>query len=225
MRFIRILLSALAAVSIMGITSAAEVAPVLGQDYMALVPAQSTEAGKKVEVIEFFAYYCPHCLALESPLSAWVKKQGDKIVFKRVHVSYNGEPMAQQKLYYTLESMGKADEYQSKVFFAMHFQHHRFAEDSEIIDYMVNDLGMDRGKFTSVYNSTAVQEKVDHALQLMGSYQIQSWPEIVIDGKFTTSPTIAGKRMPVYEESGAHTLMLKVLDALVDMQSRERAKK
>ena len=43
--------------------------PELGKEYTVLDNAQPVDSGKKIEVIEFFAYYCPHCYALE-PLMA-----------------------------------------------------------------------------------------------------------------------------------------------------------
>lgn len=196
-------------------------ASVQGEDYTLLSPAQPTESGKKVEVIEFFAYYCPHCYALERPLTEWVKAHADKIVFKRVHVSPNGEPMPQQRLYYTLEAIGKAEEYQSKVFYAMHVQHVRLNTDGDVIDFMAKS-GMDRDKFIQIYNSLPVQAKVQRSLKMMSSYQISSWPTIVIDGKYVTSPAQAGARVSKGDENAANLLMLKVMDNLVDQLAKTR---
>src|SRR4051794_30722164 len=94
--------------------------PQNGAEYLTLPTAQPTEAGNKVEVIEFFAYYCPHCNVFDPLLSAWVKKQGNNIVFKRVHVSSDPRVAPQQRLYYTLEAMGLVEQYHSKVFDAIH---------------------------------------------------------------------------------------------------------
>ncbi|HEX7644904.1 MAG TPA: thiol:disulfide interchange protein DsbA/DsbL [Burkholderiaceae bacterium] len=219
MRIFRFLLAALTALCF---AAPSQAALVQGQDYTLLSPAQPAEPGKKVEVIEFFAYYCPHCNALDPELSAWVKARADKIVFKRVHVSANGEPMAQQKLYYALEAMGKVDEYHAAVFNAMHVQHVRVNTDEDAIDLAVK-LGIDKAKFSSFYNSFAVQTKVQRAIQMMQSYQVSSWPDIVIDGKYVTSPSIVGARMgSSYNEHAAGTLMLKVMDELVDQQLKTR---
>jgi protein dithiol oxidoreductase (disulfide-forming) len=54
--------------------------PELGKEYRVLQKAQPVDAGKKIEIIEFFAYYCPHCSALEPLMTDWVKKQGDRIL-------------------------------------------------------------------------------------------------------------------------------------------------
>lgn len=218
MRIVRLLLATL---TLLCLAVPGHAASVQGEDYTLLSPPQLTEPGKKVEVIEFFAYYCPHCYALDRPLTEWAKAHADRIAFKRVHVSVNGEPMPQQRLYYTLDALGKAEEYQSKVFYAMHVQHVRLNTDADVIDFMVKS-GMDRNKFTQIYNSFSVQTKVQHSLQMMSSYQISSWPTIVIDGKYVTSPTQAGSRLPTHEDVAADSLMLKVMDDLVDQLAKTR---
>ena len=218
MRTIRLLLATLA---LLCLAAPGYTASVQGQDYTLLSPPQPTVSGKKVEVIEFFAYYCPHCYALDRPLTEWVKANADKIVFKRVHVSPNGEPMPQQRLYYTLDAMGKAEEYQSKVFYAMHVQHVHLNTDDDVIDFIVKS-GIDRNKFTQLYNSVTVQTKVQRSLQMMSSYKINSWPTIVIDGKYVTTLAQAGSRMPTNDETAANQLMLKVMDDLVDQLAKTR---
>jgi len=110
---------------------ASPAAPQNGTEYRVLSRPQPTEAGKKIEVIEFFGYFCPHCNALEPQIEAWVKKQGDNISFKRVHVDFH-ELVTQQKLFFTLEAMGKVDEYQPKVFAAFHVDHNRLQTDDDM---------------------------------------------------------------------------------------------
>jgi thiol:disulfide interchange protein DsbA len=221
MRIIRLILSAFVLLVTTGVAHAA--APVKDVDYVMLASPQSTIAGKKVEVIEFFAYYCPHCNALDTPLANWVKAQGDNIVFKRVHTSVTGEEVPQQRLYYTLEAMGKVDEFHSKILFAIHSQRKHLDTEDDIADFIAT-LGIDRQKFLDAYHSFAVQSKVTRALQMQNSYEIHTWPTIVVDGRFVTAPPIAGAAMDPYNENVAQVMMLKVLDGLVQQQLKERSK-
>jgi thiol:disulfide interchange protein DsbA len=195
--------------------------PVAGQDYTLLSPPQPAEPGKKVEVIEFFAYYCPHCNALDPYLSDWVKKHADKVNFKRVHVSINGEPMPQQRLFYAVEAMGKLEELHAKIFHAMHEEHVRVNTDDDAIALAVR-LGLDRAKFTAFYNSFTVQTKVQRAIQMMTNYQVTSWPTLVIEGKYVTSPPQAASRTPNVNEVEAGKIMLNMLDDLVDQLAKTR---
>ncbi|MGV3741051.1 MAG: thiol:disulfide interchange protein DsbA/DsbL, partial [Burkholderiaceae bacterium] len=130
--------------------------PANGVDYLTLEPARQTESGKRVEVTEFFWYSCSHCNAFEAPLKDWVKKQGDAIVFKRVPVQFGITPeqqqrfVPQQKLYYTLEAMGKVDTLHQKVFDAIHIQRQRLDSDAAVADF-IEKQGVDRKQFLDVY--------------------------------------------------------------------------
>jgi thiol:disulfide interchange protein DsbA len=97
--------------------------PKAGTDYAVLDKRVPVDApAGKVEVIEFFWYNCPHCNAFEPTLEAWIKKLPPHVAFKRVPVAFQASFQPQQKLYYALEAMGKVDEYQLKVFNAIHQQ-------------------------------------------------------------------------------------------------------
>jgi protein dithiol oxidoreductase (disulfide-forming) len=217
--------------ALLGLSIPGYAASVQGVDYTLLSPPQPTESGKKLEVIEFFAYCSPHCYTLDRPLTEWVKAHADKIVFKRVHVSPNGVPMPQQRLYYTLDYytldyytldvMGKAEEYQSKVFNAIHLQHVRLNTDDDVINFMAKP-GIDRNKFIQIYNSFPVQTKVQRSLQMMSICQINSWPTIVIDGTYVTSPAQTSSRMPMRDDTTANLSTLKVVDDLVGQLAKTR---
>src|ERR1700693_766372 len=165
--------------------------PQEGTDYRVLEPAQPTDSGGKVEVTEFFWYNCPHCAAFDPALSAWVKKQGDKIVFKQVPVAFRDSFIPQQKLYYTLEAMGIADDMNKKVFRAIHVDRVAVDTDATILDFVAKQ-GVDKKKFGDLYNSFGVQTRVRRAAQLQEAYKVDGVPMIAIGGHFITSPLIAG---------------------------------
>ena len=104
MQLLRRAICAAALLTLGGIVSAAPVAPKEGVQYKVLPQKMDTPAGKQVEVIEFFAYSCPHCNVFEPVLAAWVKKQGDNIAFKRVHVAAGQRALPQLRLFATLEA-------------------------------------------------------------------------------------------------------------------------
>ena len=215
MRTILNLLCAAALCAFAAAAPASTSEPKEGVEYLTLPVAQNTDAGKKVEVIEFFAYYCPHCNAFEPVLSAWVKKQGDNIVFKRVHVPRDANVAPQQRLFYTLESMGLVEQYHNKVFAAMHVDHLRLNRDEQVFDW-AEKAGIDRAKFIDIYRSFGVQAKLRRADAMMGAYKIDQWPMIAIDGRYLTSPSHAGAGMPpnaseLQLQQGA----LQVMDYLV----------
>lgn len=192
--------------------------PRLGQEYTVLDRPQPTDSGKKVEVTEFFGYFCPACNAFEPYLEAWIKKQGDRIVVKRVHVKFSDLMASQQKLYFTLEAMGKVDEYQLKTFNAYHIDRNRLSSDADVFRY-VDKVGLDKKKFTDIYNSFSIQSKVNRSAQLMSDYKINGVPTVAIDGRYIVSPADLFAKSKVRDGSHAG---LVVMDWLVDKAYKEK---
>ena len=189
--------------------------PQAGTQYLVLPSVQPTDTGKKVEVIEFFAYYCPHCYAFEPLLHAWVKKQGDNIVFKRVHVPGGASVLPQQRLFYTLDAMGLLDQYHQKVFDALHQQHLRLSSDEQVFDWVAQN-GIDRAKFIDTYRSFGIQARLRRAAAMMDAYYVDRWPLVAIDGRFVTSPSHAGAGAPEGSTEAQQQLTaLQVMDFLV----------
>ena len=165
--------------------------PQAGVDYLSLdkaVPAEN--AGGKVEVIEFFGYWCPHCNAFEPELEAWLKKLPANINFKRVPVAFQEAAVPLQKLYYTLETMGKVNEMQRKVFTAIHADKQNLNTQEGIVAWAVKQ-GLDQQKFVETFNSFAVNTKVSRAKQISNEYKIQGVPSLGVAGKFYTDSGLA----------------------------------
>jgi len=222
MRILKQLLSVVALCSVALGAAASPAAPISGVEYQTLQTAQPTDTGKKIEVIEFFAYYCPHCNNLEPQLEAWVKKQGDNIVFKRVHVPRDESVLPQQKLFFTLEAMGLLPQYHKKVFNAMHAERNRLNRDEQVFDWVAAN-GIDRQKFIDTYRSFGVQAKVKRADGMMDSYKIDSWPTLIVDGRFQASPHLAASGMQGNpSETELQTAALQVMDFLVAKAKAEK---
>jgi thiol:disulfide interchange protein DsbA len=206
-------------------TAAAE--PKEGVQYLVLPTSLNLDAGSAapqgaVEVTEFFAYYCPHCYAFEPLLAAWVKKQGANIVFRRVHVPRDPSVLPQQRLFYTLESMGLLDQYHDKVFSAMHVERLRLANDEQVFDWAAK-AGIDRARFVDTYRSFGVQAKLRRAGQMVEDYRVNYWPLVAIDGRFITSPSQANEGVTeARTETGQQQVALQVMDYLVAKAKADR---
>ena len=205
---------------------AAAAEPKNGVQYITLPEAQQTDSGKKVEVTEFFAYYCPHCNVYEPVLAAWVKKQGDNIVFKRVHVARGPAVAPQQRLFYTLEAMGLLEQYHAKVFTAMHKDRQRLSTDEQVFDWAAS-AGIDRAKFIDAYRSMGTGARMRRAEAMMAAYRVDQWPLVAIDGRFLTSPSHAGEgHQPAaghhHSEGEQQQQSLEVMDYLVAKAKAEK---
>jgi thiol:disulfide interchange protein DsbA len=164
-----------------------------GFDYRILPIAQPVETKGKVEVIEFFWYGCPHCYDFEPELTSWMKHQPKDVTFRRVPVAFRDDFMPHSQLFYALEALGKGDALNEKVMYAMHKENKRLLTESEIADW-VTSQGIDRNTFLATYRSFAVASKARAAKQLAEAYRIDGVPTIVMQGKYVTSPSIAGTK-------------------------------
>jgi thiol:disulfide interchange protein DsbA len=216
-----LVLSAVALSSVSASASPAE--PKNGVEYKTLPTPQPVDSGKKVEVMEFFDYACPHCYALDPSLTAWVKKQGDNIAFKRTHISRTGTELPQQKMFYTLEAMGLMNEaLNAKIFAEMHVNRNRMNRDELVFDFIAKQ-GIDRQKFSDTYRSFGVQGRIRKATALMEAYGVDSWPMFAIDGKYVTSPTMADEGVKAAKtEADLHAQGLQVMDFLVAKAKAEK---
>lgn len=215
MRLIQTFLCVLALASFTPFAQATVSAPRDGQDYLTLPARQNSDSGKKIEVIEFFEYGCPHCFAFEPVLAAWLKKQGDNVQFKRVHVPRDENTEPRQRLFFTLESMGLLEQNHTKVFNAIHLERMRITRDEHAFDWAERN-GIDRTRFINTYRSFGVQSKVQRANGMMDRYKVNQWPMIIVDGHYQTSPWQAAEGNPgTTTEEQQQQLALQIMDFLV----------
>lgn len=204
---------------------AAPRAPANGAEYLTLPARQERKAGPaQVEVIEFFMYHCPFCYQLEPELAAWVKRQGKAVAFRRVHVPYTGAADPEAHLFLTLEAMGLGDEMFGKIEHAVHVEHLRLNQDGPILDWVVKN-GVDRAKFLEAWNSFGVGTALRRLPRSLGDYHIDSAPQLVVDGRYLSSPTMAVSRSDDQSVAAANTALIGVLDTLVARAQAESSQK
>lgn len=170
-----------------------------GKDYKRLdKPVAPDAAAGKVDVIVFFWYSCPHCNVFEPAFDAWAKAAPKDLSIRRVPVAFNASFIPQQKLYYTLEGMGKLEALHAKVFRAIHVDKLKLAKDDDIFAW-VGQQGVDAAKFKEVYNSFTVSNQVRRASQLQDAYGVEGVPSMGVAGKFYTDGTMAGSMQNVLQ--------------------------
>lgn len=216
MRSMRRLMLAATAMLAMSATSSYAAGP----GYTTLsAPVPVAAPGKKVEVIEFFMYTCPHCYALDPLLEEWVKKQGDRIVFRRLHFAQSPtDPLAHA--YLTLEAMGQTEAVHGKILRAIHGERQRIYRSDEELKQFLFKNGIDKARYEQFFNSFSVQTKLKQLAGTIDKYKVSSAPTLVVDGRYMTSPTIAGGAGTSETQAGRQTIA--VLDQLVAKAAAEK---
>src|SRR6478672_11294131 len=182
-----------------------------GKNYARITNPQPVETGKKIEVIEFFSYGCPHCAELEPHLDAWLAKLPPDVSFRRVPVMFQQRWTPLAKIYYTLDARGTESKLSPDVFKAIHGSGVSLWDNDKFYDWAATK-GLDRKKVEEVFTSFAVDGKMKRAMQLAQQYNIQSVPTVVVDGKFITSS----------DRVGTHAQLPAAIDELVNKARAER---
>jgi thiol:disulfide interchange protein DsbA len=219
MRSLRFALAAAAMIATTAFATPTD--PRNGAEYTTLAAPQPTQAvGKKIEVIEFFAYHCPACNAMEPHVADWLKKHKDDVTFRRIAFPFKGPADAEAHLWLTLEAMGKAEEMGPRVFRAVHIERVRLGTDEQILDWIPKS-GLDKAKFMEYWNSFGVLTKLKQLPKMAASYKIDSTPSFVVDGRFLMSPSTVGTANPGLERQLPEATKT-TLDSLVAMAMKEK---
>jgi thiol:disulfide interchange protein DsbA len=126
-------------------------------------------------------------------MEAWVKRQPAHVAFRRVPVPFVGnDTEAKQRLYYALEAMDKVDEFQPKIFQAIHQQRMNLTGDAAILAWVEKQPGIDAKKFAELFKSFSVVGKAKRAAQLTAAYQVAGVPALGVAGRWYVDGDTAG---------------------------------
>lgn len=175
--------------------------------YSVITPPLATETNSKIEVLEIFWYGCPHCYAFEPYLRQWLSKKPTDVEFRLIPGILGNNWVPHAKAYYIAEKLGILGKLHQRLFDAIHKDKRSVFSDDEIKAFFI-EAGVDEAKFNEIYNSNELLEKLRKAFELEQKARITGVPTLIINGKYQTSPTMAG----------SHENTLKVLDYLVDKE-------
>jgi thiol:disulfide interchange protein DsbA len=192
----------------------AQGAPVEGQHYVRLstpAPVTLPSPDKKIDVVEFFWYGCPHCYAFEPTLESWVRRQPPDVAYRQVPVGFMAPHQLHQRLFYALEDIGQLQALHRKVFNAIHQQNRRLNTEADILAFVTTN-GVDGARFSEAFKSFGVNTRSNRARQLSEAYKIDGVPALGIHGRYYTSAALAG----------SHERAVAVADYLIQ-KSRQQA--
>ena len=198
-----------------------------GKEYLTVHPMAPTPADK-IEVVEFFAYTCPHCLQFHPVFHEWAQKAPEDVSIRICPVAWQPKYLPFTDTYFALEALGLLDSLSMPFFESIIYQTRSYNFDSatrDIHDFMV-EAGVDGAKWDATFNSFGVKNKSRNATMLWNAYQIDSTPMVGVGGKFTTGPHLAGSRrdrLPRRPDAHAQKVIPNVIPAVLrDLHKRLR---
>lgn len=156
-----------------------------------LDPPQPVPGDGTIEVLEFFAYGCGGCAAVEPALEIWSKTLPPDVKFRRVPSGFNLLNIDDISLFYTLEAMGKLEVLHSKIFDAAHTERVMLGHRPTLLKWLEKN-GVDTEQYETIEKSFSVQSKMMRGRGLASQYKVTLTPTLVINGRyhanFTGSP-------------------------------------
>lgn len=180
-----------------------------GQHYAEIVPPVRTADPSRIEVVEVFAYSCPHCFNFEPLLSAWARRQPADVALVQTHAMWNPAMEPLMRGYYTALALNLKERSHLPTFQALHQQGRRLNGAQEWADFL-SGFGVPRERVLATYQSFGVSSQIKQAEQRAREYKVTGTPEMIVNGKYRVSS----------RSGGGHEEMLRVVDFLV---AKERA--
>lgn len=146
--------------------------------------------GEKSELRQFFAYWCPHCANLEPSMMKWEKTAPKSIKIIRTPVAF-GEPQKPlATMFYVLETFPNAPDLHMAVFNAIHTTRIVAANSptQKLVNFAVDVLKLPREKVEAAWTSFSTQTKMRQGLAALDTYDIDSIPTFIVNGRLKTSP-------------------------------------
>jgi thiol:disulfide interchange protein DsbA len=203
-------------------TAWAAVDYVEGTQYTRLASPQPTTAPDKIEVVEMFSYACPHCFHMEAELEEWLKAKPDDVVFVRLPVVFRPDWEVLAKAYFTAEILGVLDKTHEALFEAIHVKNEKIGDEAAMQAFFVSQ-GVSADDFKKTFDSFEVDMKVRNAKDMTRRYAITGVPTFIVNGKFSTSASLAGNNEKGLSVKELNEKTLEVVDYLVE-QEREAGK-
>jgi protein dithiol oxidoreductase (disulfide-forming) len=183
---------------------------VAGRHYDVLPGATArTAAGGRIEVIEFFMFWCFHCYTFEPDLDRWEAQAPNDVSLTRVPAMFNPDAQLQARAYYTAEVLGKVDAMRDAFYDEIHVRGNALASRPALAEFFER-FGVDAATFDATFDSSEVDTRLQRAAALARQYGIVSTPTLVIGGRYSTNPKFAATDSPEPRRT-----MLAIVDQLV----------
>jgi len=187
--------------------------PVEGEDYVVIPGGQPwAPRNGRIEVVEVFAYTCPHCANFQPKLEAWQRKLPRDVRVSYVPAAYNPNDNY-GRAYFAAEQLGVLGRTHAELFEAIHT-----AQTVPMSHASIDELatfyraqGVDTARFKAAIDGPAVAAKMQHARDFVLASGLEGTPTLIVDGKYRV-------------QASTHEEALRVADQLIAME-RAAAKK
>ena len=190
---------------ILPLTACAQQAPAgplqAGVDYEVLQQGQRWQAPNgKIEVVEVFAYWCPHCADFQPMVDAWKKKMPADVSFSYVPAAFDPED-AYARAYFAAESAKALAKTHQGLFDAIH-EDGLLPRSNATIDEIgtwFGQRGLKRERMVATMRSKEVTARMARAYDFLKANRVQSTPTLIVNGKYVVRARALEDRLRVVD--------------------------
>lgn len=154
--------------------------------YTQLPEFKFTFDGKKVDVIEFFSFYCGHCFEFEEVIPVIKGNFPHKINWRNIPVYWGKGSSKPGEAYLLAEEMGKGEQMKRAIFEA-YFIEKRDISDVRVLESIALklDLGFD---FSRRLRMGDKEKEANGDLLMMKAYSVEGTPALIVAGNLRVIP-------------------------------------
>ena len=160
-------------------------APVAGRDYQEIANGQPWRPlNGKVEVVEVFAYWCPHCHDFQPQVEAWARRLPANVRFEYLPAAFQLDD-ALARAFFAAQAAGALPRTHDATFRAIHDEQTlpRNATIDEIAGFY-GSLGLDAAKMKAMMEGFTVGGQMKQARDFALRSDVEGTPTLIINGRY-----------------------------------------
>lgn len=169
-----------------------------GVHYTKLPQPVRTQNPAKVEVVEAFGYWCPHCDRFERYLEPWKLKKPEYVDFKRIPIIFRPNQTEFAKAYFVAEALGKTEQAHPALFSLIHRQRSWINTKEQLAEFFAG-FNVGEVDFNKAYSSFSINSQLNLSKKKAREYGIKGVPSMVVNGKYLVDAQAAGSQKKMLE--------------------------
>ncbi|HFC8501468.1 TPA: thiol:disulfide interchange protein DsbA/DsbL [Neisseria oralis] len=176
--------TALAGIALSALLPVSAQAAVEGKDYTVLPKPIPQQQADKIEVLEFFGYFCVHCYHLDPVLLNHSKAFAKDTYLRTEHVVWQPEMLGLARVAAAVDDSGLKRQANSAIFQAVYEQKINLADSATFKQWAQAQKSFDGKKLIAAYDSPASLNRAKKMEELTVAYRIGSTPTVIVGGKY-----------------------------------------
>ena len=176
--------TALAGIALSALLPVSAQAAEEGRDYTVLPKPIPQQQADKIEVLEFFGYFCVHCYHLDPVLLNHSKTFAKDTYLRTEHVVWQPEMLGLARVAAAVDDSGLKRQANSAIFQAVYEQKINLADSATFKQWAQVQKSFDGKKLIAAYDSPASLNRAKKMEELTVAYRIGSTPTVIVGGKY-----------------------------------------